>query len=219
MAARDIAKSGIKSADPGLSNDIAEAVTAVRAGELVVFPTETFYAIGADPTQSSALAAIAHVKGREPDKPIALIAADTHSAFSIAGAIPADARLLAETFWPGPLTLVVPAREGFEAALTGPSGGIGVRVSSHPIARALADGIGGLITATSANLSGQPPARILSEARRSLGTRIRVYLDGGALGSDAPSTVVEFSEDGSFWIVRAGVIDRHTIAAALGRPA
>jgi L-threonylcarbamoyladenylate synthase len=217
MATSDLPEACIKRGDTVLPGAVADALAALRAGALVVFPTETFYAIGADPMQSDALAAIAGVKGREPDKPIALIASDTVSAFAIAREIPADARLLAETFWPGPLTVVLPARSGLNDALIGPSGGIGVRVSPHPTARALAEAIGGLLTATSANLSGQPPARTLMEARQSLGARISVYLDGGALHSGAPSTVVEFGEDGSFRIVRPGAIDHKAIAAALRR--
>jgi len=200
-----------------LPGTIADAAAALRAGELIVFPTETFYAIGADPMQPNALAAILRVKGRGPDKPIALVAADTVSAFAIAREIPAGARLLAETFWPGPLTLVLPAREGLNAALVGASGGIGVRISPHPTACALAAAAGGLLTATSANLSGESPARALMQARQSLGARISVYLDGGPLSSDAPSTVVEFGQDGTFRILRAGVIDRDAIAAALRR--
>jgi tRNA A37 threonylcarbamoyladenosine synthetase subunit TsaC/SUA5/YrdC len=81
----------------------------------------------------------------------------------------------------------------------------------------LAVAVGGLITATSANLSGQPPARTLAEAQRALGQRINVYLNGGTLGSDTPSTVVEFARDGSLRIVRPGAIDRDTIAATLGK--
>jgi L-threonylcarbamoyladenylate synthase len=215
MTTRDSARARTNHSDSGLHE---VAAVAVRAGKLVVFPTETFYAIGADPMQPCALAAVVQLKGREPDKPIALIASDTDSAFAIARAIPADARLLAERFWPGPLTLVLPAREGFADALIGPNGGIGVRVSSHPTACALARAAGGLVTATSANFSGQPPARTLSEARQSLGTRISVYVDGGALDSDAPSTVIEFSKDSSCWIVRAGLIDPSAITSALGRP-
>lgn len=217
MVTRDLAKARVNCSDPCLPEGIADAVAALRVGYLVVFPTETFYAIGADPMQPDALATIVRVKGREPAKPIALIASDTVSAFAIAREIPADARLLAETFWPGPLTLVLPARAGLNEALIGPTGGIGVRVSPHPTARALARAVGGLLTATSANLSGQPPARTLPEARQSLGARINVYLDGGVLSSDAPSTVVEFTEDGSFRIVRPGVIDHNAIAAALRR--
>jgi L-threonylcarbamoyladenylate synthase len=195
----------------------AKAAAALRAGQLVVFPTETFYAIGADPMQPEALTAIARAKGREPDKPIALIAADLDRAFSIARVIPANARLMAEAFWPGPLTVVLPSRAGLHESLLGPSGGIGVRVSPHPTARALAAAVGGLITATSANLSGEPPARTLTQARHALGVRISVYLDGGALTSDAPSTVVEFDRDGEWRVVRTGVIGSDALAAALER--
>jgi len=212
---RDSPELSANCVDPVSPEGIAEAAAALRTGQLVVYPTETFYAIGADPRQPNALAAIVRVKGREPDKPIALIASDTASAFAIAREIPADARLLAETFWPGALTLVLPARAGLNEALIGPSGGIGVRISPHPAARALALAVGGLLTATSANLSGQPPARTLQEAQQSLREQISVYLDGGVLSSDAPSTVVEFAEDGSFRIVRPGVIGHNEIAAAL----
>jgi len=217
MVTHDLPKARANRNDPALPEDIADAVVALRAGKLIVFPTETFYAIGADPMQPNALAAIIRLKGRERDKPIALIATDPVSAFAIAREVPAGARLLAETFWPGALTVVLPARQGLNEALIGPSGGIGVRVSPHPTARALAAAVGGLLTATSANLSGEPPARTLMQARQSLGARISVYLDGGALSSDAPSTVVEFGEDGDFRILRAGVIDRNAIAAALQR--
>jgi L-threonylcarbamoyladenylate synthase len=200
-----------------LPSNFGDAVAALRAGELVVFPTETFYGIGADPMQPSALDRIFEVKGRQPDKPIALIAADIVSALALAREIPNGVRLLAEAFWPGPLTLVLPAREELNPALIGPAGGIAVRVSSHPIARQLARTLGGLITATSANLSGEPAARMLAQARQSLGARIPVYLDGGALRGDAPSTVVAFDKDGSPAILRAGVIDRSAIVAAFGR--
>jgi L-threonylcarbamoyladenylate synthase len=167
--------------------------------------------------QPEALTALLDVKGREPDKPIALIAADQESAFALTREIPAGARLLAETFWPGPLTLVLPARAGLNQALIGPNGGIGVRVSPHPTARDLAARAGGLLTATSANLSGQPPACTLTEARQSLGARIATYLDGGTLTGKAPSTVVEFGKDGSYRILRLGAITDNTLAAALRR--
>jgi L-threonylcarbamoyladenylate synthase len=196
---------------------IADAVAALRAGELVVFPTETFYALGADPTQSKAMASLVRVKGRKPGNPIALIAADSGSAFAIADQIPSDARRLAERFWPGPLTLVLPAHIGLNEALVGPNGGVGVRVSPHAIARSLAFALGGLITATSANLSGEKPARSVIEARRSLGTLISAYVDGGVLSSDAPSTVVEFGADGHWRILRSGAIDNGAINAAVGR--
>jgi L-threonylcarbamoyladenylate synthase len=200
-----------------LPENFVVAVTALRSGELVVFPTETFYAIGADPMQSSALAQVIRIKGRQPDKPIALIAANRVVALSLARDVPDDALMLAETFWPGPLTLVLPARPGIDGALIGPGGGIGVRVSPHPLASALAREAGGLVTATSSNLSGEPPARTIAQAHQSLGGSVKVYLDGGESISEAASTVLQFDRDGSFRIVRTGIIDRGAITAALRR--
>jgi L-threonylcarbamoyladenylate synthase len=213
MAIRDLPTAN--PSDSAAEISLNEAAAALRRGELVVFPTETFYAIGADPMNANALAAILRLKGRERDKPIALIAADTLSAFKIAREVPPQARLLAEKFWPGPLTIVLPAQEGLNEALLGPTGGIGVRVSPDTTARGLAAALGGLITATSANLSGQAPARTLIQARQSLGARVSVYLDGGALNNDSPSTVIEFEKNGSFRIGRAGAVDPAAIIAVL----
>jgi L-threonylcarbamoyladenylate synthase len=210
----------LKRTQPGeiaLPENFTEAVTALHSGELAVFPTETFYGIGADPMQSGALARIVRVKGRDPDKPIALIAADQLAAFAVAREVPDGALVLAETFWPGPLTLVLPARAGVDPALIGPGGGIGVRVSPHPIASALARAARGLITATSANLSGEPPALTIAQAHQSLGASVSVYLDGGKLTSEAASTVLQYDRSGSFRMVRPGVISFEAITAVLRR--
>jgi L-threonylcarbamoyladenylate synthase len=193
---------------------VAAAIEALRAGELVVYPTETFYAVGADARASAALERIFALKGREPNQPIALIAADTTSAFALACEIPALARRLADAFWPGPLTLVLPAARGLHPALVGPDGGVGVRVSPHPLACALASGLGRPLTATSANLSGHPPAATLAAARAELGDRVKVYLDGGTLAGGAPSTVVAM-DAGGYRIIRAGAINARELAAAL----
>ena len=192
---------------------IADGIEALRAGELVVYPTETFYGIGADASSSIALQRLFAVKRREPDRPVGLIAADTAMAFSVAREVPTDARRLADAFWPGPLTLVLPARDGFAAELTGPDG-VGVRVSPHPVARALSAGLGRPITATSANLSGQPPATTLAEARKAVGEKVKVFLEGGKLTAPAPSTVVAVGKSG--WkMIRVGAISQHQIAIAL----
>lgn len=191
-----------------------DAVAALRAGELVVYPTETFYGIAAHPFSPSALEKLFAIKGRDPQKPIALIAADAQMAFEVAREVPNIARRLAMKFWPGPLTIVLPARVGFPAQLIGPEGGVGIRVSPHPIARALSEGLGRPITATSANRSGEEPAATVQAARVSLGDKVKVFLDGGILNASAPSTVV--SCDGScFRIIRKGAIGEHEIAAAL----
>jgi len=190
------------------------AIEALRSGEVVVYPTETFYGMGADALSPAALDRLFALKGREPGKPVALIAADARSAFELAREVPEAARRLADAFWPGPLTLVLPARDDLPAPLIGPDGGVGVRVSSHPIARALAAGLRRPITATSANLAGGQPASTLGEARDAFGAKVKVYLEGGRLTATAPSTVVACDHDG--WrILRAGAISDRVVAAAL----
>jgi L-threonylcarbamoyladenylate synthase len=192
---------------------IEDGIAALQAGELVVYPTETFYAIGADAFSRVALQRLFRAKGREEGRPIGLIAADTSMAFSVAREIPIGARRLAEAFWPGPLTIVMPARNGIAPELAGPDG-VGVRVSPNPVARALSAGLGRPITATSANLSGAAPASTIAEAGAGLGEKVKVYLEGEKLTASAPSTVI--AVNGSGWkMVRVGAISAERIAAAL----
>jgi len=195
-------------------SSIEEGIEALRSGELVVYPTETMYGIAADPFSAGALKRLFAVKGREALKTVAMIAADTEAAFSLARDVPPIARRLADCFWPGPLTLVMPARSDIAPELVGAGGGVGVRVSPHPTARALAAGFGKPITATSANRTGDPPAKTLAEAHKALRDKVKVYLEGGNLGVSAPSTVVEVVE--SEWrIVREGAVSQRQIVAAL----
>lgn len=195
---------------------IDDALAALRAGEAVVYPTETFYALGADALSPAALKRLFEIKGREPGKPVALIAADAAMAFGVAREVPAEARVLAEAFWPGPLTLVLPARDGIDEALLNADGGVGIRVSPHPMARAVAAGLGRPLTATSANLSGEPPAAELSQAEHALGAKVSIYVDGGRLAGGAPSTVVVAGPAG-IRIVRSGAVSESEIAAVLAR--
>jgi L-threonylcarbamoyladenylate synthase len=192
---------------------VEDGIAALKAGELVVYPTETFYAIGADAFSSIGLRQLFALKGREPGRPVGLIAADTSMAFSVAREVRLDARRLADAFWPGPLTIVMPARDEIAPELTGPDG-VGVRVSPNPVARALSAGIARPITATSANLSGAAPASTLENARAALGGKVKVYLEGGKLTASAPSTVVAVNRSG--WkMVRVGAISEDQIVAAL----
>ncbi len=190
------------------------AIEALRSGEVVVYPTETFYGMGADALSPAALDRLFALKGREPGKLVALIAADGRSAFELAREVSEAARRLADAFWPGPLTLVMPARDNLPGPLIGPDCRVGVRVSSHPIARALAAGLGRPITATSANLAGGQPATTLGEARDAFGAKVKVYLEGGKLAASMPSTVVACDRNG--WrVLRAGAISDRAVAAAL----
>jgi len=196
------------------STAIGDALAALAAGEAIVYPTETFYALGVDALSLKALERLFAIKGREPDKPVALIAADLTMAFAVAREVSAGARVLAEAFWPGPLTLVLPARDGIPAALIGADGGVGVRVSSHPIARALAAGLRGPLTATSANLAGEPPAVEPEATRRALGDRVKVFVEDGKLAGGAPSTVVAVDGLG-MRVLRPGAVSERQLAAAL----
>jgi L-threonylcarbamoyladenylate synthase len=195
-------------------SSLDEAIAALRTAELIVYPTETFYGLGADPFSSAALELLFAAKGRDAEKTVALIAADTDSALALAREVSPVARRLADMFWPGALTLVLPARADLPDAIVGIGGGVGVRVSPHPVARALAAGLGHPVTATSANRAGEPPARTLAEARIALGDKVKVFLEGGTLTAAAPSTVVAV-EDDTWRLIRAGAISELQLAAAL----
>ncbi len=194
--------------------DIKSAIAALQIGEAVVYPTETFYALGVDALAPAALEHLLALKGRELGKPVALIASDARMAFSMAREVSAQARVLASAFWPGPLTLVLPARVGVPAALIGEGGGVGLRVSSHPVATALAAGLGRPITATSANRAGEQPAVDLDEARRAFGDKVKVFVSNVRLAGGSPSTVVA-RRGRAIHVIRAGAVSESAIAAAL----
>ncbi len=184
---------------------VADAITAIRAGEIVCFPTESSYGLAVDPRNSQALASLAELKGRDERAPFALIAGDIEQAQACTGAWSEPARLLATAHWPGPLTLILPPGANIGARCVGPSGGVGVRISSLADARQLALGLGFAITATSANPSGQPAARSAKEATAYFGAKVAVYLDGGPC-TGLPSTLVDFDAEGRPQVLRQGPI-------------
>jgi L-threonylcarbamoyladenylate synthase len=167
------------------------AVEALKRGAVIVYPTETFYGLGADALNREAVERIASVKGRNPDSPIAVIVADQEMLAQIVSAIPPAAQKLVDRFWPGPLTLILPAKPGLPEALLNREGKIGVRVSSHPTAVRLTRELGRPLTATSANPSGQEPARTAEDARSYFAGTIEIFLDGGTLMGKTGSTVAE----------------------------
>ncbi len=198
--------------------DIARALAALRSGQVVVYPTETWYGMGVDALSIEALDRLFALKAREADKPVGLIVHDQDSAFALAREVTPRARLLAERFWPGALTLVLPARSGLPRALIGPGGGVAVRVSSHPLARALAAAFRKPITATSANPASLPPARDITEAKAYFGAHLSVFVDGGRLSAQSSSTLVRADEQG-FTILRPGAISAQEITLALSQRA
>jgi L-threonylcarbamoyladenylate synthase len=186
-----------------------DAAAVLATGGLVVFPTESVYGLGADATSARAVDALVAARGRETGKPILVVASDVAMVTAVAAELSAVARRLAARFWPGPLTLVLPARAGLPAPLTAGTDTIGVRVPAHATARALAARLGRPVTAPSANPPGATPARTIAEARGYFGDRIGAYLDGGRCDG-AASTVVAIEAE-RVRIVRAGPVDEAAI--------
>lgn len=189
-------------------NAIEQAVAALRAGEVVALPTESSYGLAVDARSEPALARLFALKAREAGKPPPLLVASEEMARTLAVRVPERARALIDRFWPGPLTLVLPANDGLPEAIVS-QGGVGMRRSPHPIADGLVRAFGGPITATSCNLAGQPPAFTADEARAIFGGAVKI-LEGDA-GRGAPSTVVRISDDGALTVLRAGAIDPATL--------
>ncbi|MDO8700059.1 MAG: L-threonylcarbamoyladenylate synthase, partial [Deltaproteobacteria bacterium] len=175
----------------GRAENLTDAVAALKRGEVIVYPTETLYGLGADALNLDAVERVFQLKGRDLNNPFPVLVAHREMLGALVDEIPALAEKLMANFWPGPLTLVLPARKDVPRPLLNFSGGIGMRISSEPIATELVRALGRPLTATSANLSGLTPARTVEQARDYFSEEIRVYLDGGTLASKTGSTVVE----------------------------
>ena len=195
---------------------IGAAVDALRRGEVVVFPTETLYGLGADAFNSAAVEKILELKGRDPGNPIPVLVADRRMLDGLVVQISPLAEALLLKFWPGPLTIVLPARADIPRPLVNSRGGVGVRISISPIAAKLVEKLGRPLTATSANPSGQAPARTVEEAKNFFAGKIDLFIDGGELISKTGSTVVEI-RDNSLAIVREGEIDKVELERAIGK--
>lgn len=173
---------------------IADAAAVLESGGVVAFPTETFYGLGVTALDAAAVRQLFVLKGRPESRPI-LVLVDDPARIERFAVLPSSARELILRHWPGPLTLVVPAREMVPTELTAGTGTIGVRQPGHPIARALAAALGGPVTAPSANLTGEAPPTTASEVLRVFDGRIDLILDGGATAGGPPSTVLDVTVD------------------------
>lgn len=187
------------------AESLTNAVAALKRGEVILFPTETLYGLGADALNGGAVDKVFQLKGRDPNSPISVLVSDQAMLLTLVADIPLAVKKLMNEFWPGPLTLVLPARDGVPTPLVNSAGGIGVRISSQPIATALVHGLGHPLTATSANPTGKEPARTVEQARNYFAGKINLFVDGGTLTSQTGSTVVAVSGD-RIEIVREGEI-------------
>ncbi len=182
------------------------AALVIRQGGVVAFPTETYYGLAVDPFNDQALARLFRLKQRPLTKPVLVLIKAVSGLERLASGIPPQFKPLMARFWPGPLTLIFPARPGLSPLLTAGTGTVGVRLSSHPQARRLAALAGGAITATSANLSGQPPAAGEAEVLRQFGAELDYLLAGGDTAGGQPSTVLAAAGEAGLTLVRPGAL-------------
>lgn len=195
---------------------LASAVAALKRGDVISFPTETLYGLGADALNGAAVEKIYQLKGRDPANPIPVLVADRAMLNILVAEIPPLAERLIDEFWPGQLTLVLPARKDIPRPLLNSSGGVGVRISSQPIATELVRGLGRPVTATSANPSGKPPARTVEEAKNYFSAEIAVFVDGGPLVSKTGSSVAAIRGD-QIKVIREGEIARSELERVVGK--
>ncbi len=195
---------------------LPEAVYALEKGGVIVYPTDTLYGLGADALSDSAVAQIYAVKGRDEKKPVHAIVADMQMAARY-GYVNDAARMLAERFLPGPLTLVMQKKPGIETGIAKGMDTIGIRIPDNDFCRRLVEGFGGPITTTSANLAGMMPQRTVHLIEEQLGDAVRhiaCAIDAGEIPARAPSTVVDCSGDTPV-ILREGAIPATDIFACL----
>jgi len=189
-----------------MDSSIDKAVRVILSGGIVAFPTETYYGLAVDAGNDSALKKLYQLKQRDSKKAMLVIIDDFSDIETIAASVPSQYIPLIKKYWPGPLTLIFPARDGLSILLTGRSETVGVRVSTHPVAQALVHKTGKPITATSANISGMIPAKSALEVRKVFGNRIDYILDGGETAAGKCSTIVGL-KNMTLTVLRKGMID------------
>jgi L-threonylcarbamoyladenylate synthase len=194
-----------------VSPDAPEAAFArcravIAGGGVIAYPTDTFYGLGVDPRNALAVRRLFAVKGRSEHRPILLLIADADDAAAWTATVPVRARALIDRYWPGPLTLVLPAGPDVLPELTGGTGRIGLRVPGSGFTRSLLRYLGTALTGTSANRTGGRDPRSADEVMDALGDRIDLVLDGGTAQAVLSSTVVDAGEDPPR-VLRRGAVD------------
>ena len=200
--------------DEGLAQGIAAAAEAVRRGEVVVLPTDTVYGVGVDAFASDAVAAVLAVKGRGREMPLPVLVPSAQTVDGLAADVPDYARDLIGAFWPGPLTLVLPAQSSLMWDLGETNGTVALRMPQNDTALQLLSEVGPMAV-TSANISGQPPATTILEAATQLGSAVSVYLEAGPSTGGLASTILDCTRDAPV-ILRAGAVSAGQLQEVLG---
>ncbi len=195
-----------------LPDSIRCTLDALKEGEIVAFPTDTVYGLGADAFSEEAILKLFEAKGRNFNKAIAVLVGNLEQATLLTDFMPESAKTLITRFWPGGLTLIVNKKDGLPASLS-PNATVGIRMPNHPVAIELLERFGPLAT-TSANLSGGKNPQTAADVIDQLGGRIPILLDGGPCKGGVPSTIVDCTQD-PVQIIRYGAITESAIHAAL----
>jgi L-threonylcarbamoyladenylate synthase len=195
---------------------IAQVAATLRNGGVVAIPTDTLYGLAVDPWNPSAVARVFTIKGRHEDRALPLVAADIDQVRQWIGELDAVARRLGERFWPGPLTLVMCAPDGLAPEVTAGGGTIGVRVPSHAVARAVCAAFERPVTATSANLSGQPATDDPNNVAAQLSSGVDLLLDAGITRGGPASTIVDVTGR-ELRLIRAGAVSWEDVNACAQR--
>lgn len=194
---------------------LERAAELLRAGQLVAFPTETVYGLGANALDPAAVARIYEAKGRPTYNPLIVHVPSLAAARRLVTAWPPEAEALARRWWPGPLTLVLPKVAAIPGAVTAGLRTVALRVPAHPVARALLEVTGLPLAAPSANRSGEVSPTTAAHVARSLGDRVPLILDAGPTTIGIESTVVDLSGDRPV-LLRPGMVSRDDLAALIG---
>ena len=198
-----------------IAPQIPEASTLVGRGGLVIIPTDTYYALGADPFQPAAVERIFSLKGRAPEKPILVLISEMDQAERCALVNVEYFDQLTEAFWPGPLTIILPGIESLPSRLTAGTGKIGLRLPGSPMAREIVRECGGALTGTSANLSGEKDPSLIEMIADRVLQAVDLVIDAGATPGQAPSTLIDLTGP-TPEILRHGAIPQADLEKVLG---
>jgi L-threonylcarbamoyladenylate synthase len=182
--------------DPAAPGSIETASEWLAAGRVLVIPTDTVYGVAASLNHPDALRRIFELKGRDPGKPLPILVSTSGALDALTPDLDPDISLLLQEYWPGPLTVALPGPLNLPREVVAADGSIGVRMPNHRLAVELIDRAGGALACTSANLSGEAPARTARDAIAMLGAEIDGAVEGGLAPGGVPSTVIGFDADG-----------------------
>ncbi len=181
--------------DTSSEDYISEAVEVYLAGGIIAYPAESFYGLGVDPYNESAVEKLFEVKGRSADKPIPLISSTIEMVESLASELGPKTRRVMELNWPGPLTIIIKANKNLSSRLTAGSDTVAVRIPGSLVALKLVQAIGAPLTTTSANPSNMMPATTAEMVKNYLGDRLDLIINGGSLPGKLPSTIIDMTQD------------------------